>query len=105
MVKHYLKIFVFIIIMCSTIPVTYAQSYENSSSTSRTKQPTMPSYGTGSKQSSNSVRGHFKSNGTYVARYRRSKADNAKNNNWSTKGNINPRTGERGTQRGRRYGK
>ena len=65
----------------------------------------MPSYGTGSKSSSNSVRGHFRSNGTYVAPYHRSKADSSKNNNWSTKGNTNPRTGNSGTQRGSRHGK
>jgi hypothetical protein len=64
-----------------------------------------PSYGTGSKSSSSSVRGYTTRNGTYVAPYARSRADKSINNNWSTKGNVNPRTGAPGTKRGNPYGR
>ena len=43
------------------------------------------------------VNGYFKSNGTYVAPHYRTSPDATKNNNWSTKGNINPYTGKKGT--------
>ena len=44
------------------------------------------------------VRGYYKSNGTYVQPYYRSDPDGSTWNNWSTKGNINPYTGKRGTK-------
>jgi hypothetical protein len=45
-----------------------------------------------------SVRGYFRSNGTYVAPHMRSAPDGNFYNNWSTKGNVNPYTGEPGTK-------
>jgi hypothetical protein len=45
-----------------------------------------------------SVRGYYRSNGTYVAPHYRSDPDGNFNNNWSTKGNINPFTGKEGTK-------
>jgi len=42
------------------------------------------------------VEGYTKSNGTYVAPHYRSSPDSSINNNWSTKGNVNPYTGEEG---------
>ena len=42
------------------------------------------------------VDGYYRSNGTYVAPHYRTKADATINNNWTTKGNINPYTGQRG---------
>jgi hypothetical protein len=44
------------------------------------------------------VRGHTRSNGTYVAPHYRSDADSSFNNNWSTAPNINPYTGQAGTR-------
>lgn len=44
-----------------------------------------------------SVRGHFRSNGTYVAPHFRSAPDGNFSNNWSTYGNVNPYTGKEGT--------
>lgn len=52
-----------------------------------------------SSDSSVSVRGYYRRDGTYVAPYWRSKADGTTSNNWSTRGNINPYTGKRGTRR------
>lgn len=44
------------------------------------------------------VRGHTTKNGTYVAPHYRSSPDSSKLNNWSTKGNVNPYTGQAGTK-------
>jgi len=44
------------------------------------------------------VRGYIRSNGTYVAPYYRTHADNNFYNNWSTYPNINPYTGQMGTR-------
>lgn len=43
------------------------------------------------------VHGYQKSNGTYVQGYHRSDADSSQLNNYSTKGNVNPYTGQSGT--------
>jgi hypothetical protein len=45
-----------------------------------------------------SVRGYFRSNGTYVAPHFRSSPNGSYNDNWSVRGNINPYTGEAGTR-------
>ncbi|MBD8847074.1 hypothetical protein [Priestia megaterium] len=45
-----------------------------------------------------SVRGYYRKDGTYVRPHMRSDPDGNFNNNWSTKGNINPYTGEEGTK-------
>ncbi len=44
------------------------------------------------------VRGYFRNDGTYVQPHVRSAPDSNPWNNYSTKGNINPYTGERGYQ-------
>jgi hypothetical protein len=44
------------------------------------------------------VKGSTRSNGTYVAPHERTKANKTKDDNWSTKGNVNPNTGKRGTR-------
>lgn len=44
------------------------------------------------------VDGHFRSDGTYVQPHYRSTPDGNFSNNWSTRGNVNPYTGQRGTQ-------
>ena len=46
---------------------------------------------------STTVRGYHKKNGTYVKPHRRTKANNSKMDNWSTKGNKNPYTGKKGS--------
>jgi hypothetical protein len=54
--------------------------------------------GTGSKNSSTSVKGYTKKNGKYVAPSKRSTPDSTTRNNWSTKPNTNPYTGKQGTK-------
>lgn len=44
------------------------------------------------------VRGYTTKSGTYVAPHYRSSPDSSKLNNWSTKGNVNPYTGQAGTK-------
>ena len=50
------------------------------------------------------VNGYTRRNGTYVDSYHRSTADNNPYNNYSTRGNINPYTGEAGTRSVPSYG-
>lgn len=45
------------------------------------------------------VDGHVRSDGTYVAPHYRTTPDSRRDNNWSSQGNTNPHTGERGSQR------
>jgi hypothetical protein len=52
-------------------------------------------------QGSTRVRGYTRRTGTYVQSHRRTRADRTQRNNWSTKGNVNPYTGKRGTKRAR----
>jgi hypothetical protein len=44
-----------------------------------------------------SIRGHTRQNGTYVQPYHRTVPDHDPFNNYGTRGNVNPWTGERGT--------
>ena len=44
------------------------------------------------------VNGYTRANGTYVNGYNRSDANSTVNDNYSTRGNINPYTGQAGTR-------
>ena len=52
-----------------------------------------------SVQAQTYVEGHFRSDGSYVAPHYRTDANYTAGDNWSTKGNYNPYTGERGSKR------
>ncbi|OEZ54856.1 MULTISPECIES: hypothetical protein [unclassified Duganella] len=54
--------------------------------------------GTGAKPQHTHVGGYTKKDGTQVAAHDRSTKDGTKDNNWSTKGNVNPETGKAGTK-------
>jgi hypothetical protein len=43
------------------------------------------------------VKGHYRNNGTYVSPHYRTAPDRSLTNNYSTRGNINPYTGNIGT--------
>lgn len=45
-----------------------------------------------------SVKGYYRNDGTYVQPHYRSSPNSSPNDNWSTKGNTNPYTGEKGTR-------
>jgi hypothetical protein len=47
---------------------------------------------------SHSVRGYTTKNGTHVTPHHATNPDSSKLNNWSTKGNVNPYTGKKGTK-------
>ncbi len=49
-------------------------------------------------QTSQYVNGYYKSNGTYVQGYYRTVANNTVYDNYSTKPNVNPYTGKKGTK-------
>lgn len=49
------------------------------------------------------VKGYVKSDGTYVEPHYRSAPNNVQYDNYSTKGNSNPYTGERGSERDTTY--
>ena len=44
------------------------------------------------------VQGHTTKNGTYVQPHRQTNPNNTKQDNWSSKGNVNPDTGKQGTK-------
>lgn len=46
------------------------------------------------------VHGYTKKDGTYVEPYYRSSPDSTRDNNYSTRGNVNPYTGQTGTKCG-----
>lgn len=56
------------------------------------------SYARSKSGGSVSVSGYHRKDGTYVKPHRRSAPYSNFNNNWSTKGNINPYTGEEGSE-------
>jgi hypothetical protein len=47
---------------------------------------------------SHSIKGYVKKDGTYVAPSHATNPNKSKNDNWSTKGNVNPYTGKEGTK-------
>ena len=51
----------------------------------------------GSSDAVQHVRGHVKKNGKYVQPYYRSNPNKTKLDNYSTQGNVNPYTGNKGT--------
>ena len=52
----------------------------------------------GARGGSHSVRGYVKKNGTYVQPHRSTNSNATKTDNWSTRGNVNPYTGQAGTK-------
>lgn len=48
-------------------------------------------------QGTTNVDGHFRRDGTYVPPHVRTNPNSTKMDNWSTQGNTNPTTGQRGT--------
>src|SRR5665213_3481153 len=55
-------------------------------------------------QTEHYVRGYTKSDGTYVAPHMQTNPNGTRNDNWSTRGNVNPYTGREGTKPGDGYG-
>ena len=70
---------------------TYTPSYKSYSPSYKSYVPSYKSYAP-----ITNVRSYFKSNGTYVNSYYRTKADGYKWNNFSSWGSYNPFTGKKG---------
>ncbi|CAM3269718.1 hypothetical protein SPAN111604_14090 [Sphingomonas antarctica] len=49
-------------------------------------------------QSSHAVRGYTRRDGTYVAPHQQTNPNSTRLDNWSTRGNVNPYTGQIGTR-------
>lgn len=47
---------------------------------------------------SHSIKGYVKKDGTYIAPSHATNPNKSKNDNWSTKGNVNPHTSKEGTK-------
>ncbi len=56
-------------------------------------------YGSGSNYQTESVDGYTRRDGTYVAPYQRTKANDTTDDNYGTSGNYNPWTGETGSRK------
>jgi hypothetical protein len=56
------------------------------------------SYGTGSNTNSHSPSGYTTNRGTYVQPYQATNPNNTQFDNYSTRGNVNPYTGQYGTR-------
>lgn len=54
--------------------------------------------GAASAQSSTKVRGYTRSDGTYVQPHHRTTPNTTRNDNWTTRPNVNPYTGRIGTR-------
>jgi hypothetical protein len=55
-------------------------------------------YGTGSNSSSHQVDGYTRNNGTYVAPHQQTNPNNTQMDNYGTRPNVNPYTGQVGTR-------
>ena len=66
-----------------------------SSSGGHTSYKSSYSYGS---RSDHAISGYTRSNGTYVRPSHATNPDTTRNNNYSTKGNVNPYTGKYGTK-------
>ncbi len=56
------------------------------------------SYGSGSNTRSHTVQPHISGSGTYVPGHQRTNPNNTQLDNYGTRGNINPYTGQQGTR-------
>jgi hypothetical protein len=78
----------------------YAGAAANQNAATAVMEALTTALATGATGNSNyhSVRGHTTKNGTYVAPHYQTNPNDTKSDNWSTKGNVNPITGQPGTK-------
>jgi len=91
-------------VVAETISPATAKGHSGSSSHS-TSHSGSGSRSNGSRSSGtadHAVHGYVRKNGTYVSPYHATNPNHTKNDNYSTKGNINPYTGKAGTKPGDR---
>jgi hypothetical protein len=66
-----------------------------------TRQNSGGLYGTGSNPSTHQTDGYTRNNGTYVAPHQQTNPNNTQMDNYGSRPNVNPYTGQTGTQRPR----
>jgi hypothetical protein len=78
----------------------YAEAEANPNAAALVMEALTTALATGATRNPNyhSVRGHTTKNGTYVAPHYQTNPNGTKSDNWSTKGNVNPITGQPGTK-------
>lgn len=81
-----------LLVLTLSAPYSFAKGGKNNHTGSKSGSYTKSSAG------STRVRGYTKKDGTYVAPHHRTKPDKSKTNNWSSKGNVNPYTGKKGSK-------
>jgi hypothetical protein len=78
---------------------SHGGSHHGSHTTTTHSKKSTPTTTTGSTNPKTvHVHGYVKKDGTYVAPHDRTAPNKRKNDNWSTRGNVNPETGKPGTK-------
>lgn len=85
-----MKAFIVAAILAASTTAALAQSYGSSRS--------YGGYGTGSNPNSHYVAPHFNSSGSYTQGHQRTNPNSTQMDNYSTRGNQNPYTGQYGTR-------
>lgn len=89
------------LILLFSLTASFGQSYSVYGNQSTRYKPTKTVYSTPSYETNPSVRyqsGYKKSNGTYVQPHYKTRSNGTNWDNFSTRGNINPYTGKKGTR-------
>ena len=63
-----------------------------------TATPALAQYGYGTNSQSHQSQGYVRNNGTYVAPHVQTNPNTTQYDNYSTRGNVNPYTGQQGTR-------
>jgi uncharacterized protein YgiM (DUF1202 family) len=87
-----------LILILATILLIAPTAFPQRSGRSGSRSSSSSSSRSASTNGAVHVRGYTKKDGTYVAPHMRSRPDGIFENNWSTKGNVNPYTGQPGTR-------
>src|SRR5262249_46887195 len=82
----------------SILLITSAGSFAQRRGSSGTRRSSRSATSSSPRPKEVHVRGYVRKDGTYVAPYVRTAPDGNFDNNWSTKGNVNPYTGQEGTR-------
>jgi hypothetical protein len=81
-----------ILVVASAIVLCAASASAQSSGSS------YPTYGTGSNSGSHSTGGYTTNQGTYVQPHQQTNPNSTQYDNYGTRGNVNPYTGQTGTR-------
>ena len=85
------------LLMVCALPASAQRGSHASHSSHSGSSHSSPSHST-SRSSIEHVHGYTTKSGTQVGSYDRTSPNHTRNDNWSTKGNVNPETGKAGTK-------